>query len=150
MGKVLKDLFLALFNATLILIALCLFLAWQISQTAAQVVDRAADAASQIQPVTVELDALRTEVAGLRSDLETMSDGASDQAAAAAAATQQKLDDLQARIDGIQEKVADLRALPDSVAEAQSGEAGGDPRQTLIALFQMLLSVAQDGADTSG
>jgi hypothetical protein len=60
---------LALLNATLILLALCLWLAWHVLSEARAISGGLAEGLAQVNPVTSELAGLRAEVAGLRADL---------------------------------------------------------------------------------
>ncbi|MGR3803908.1 hypothetical protein [Marinibacterium profundimaris] len=138
--KVIGNLILALLNATLILVALCLWLALQVSHSAERVVDRANEAVAQIHPVTVELQGLQDEVAGLRADLDTMATGASDQAQAAAEAAQARIDQMQAKIDAVEERLADLRTLPDQM----SGGMSSDPRDEMLEMLQLGLRMMQN------
>lgn len=125
MGKVIKDLMLAVLNATLILIALCLFLAWQLAQTTQAVVDRAAQAVDRVAPVQTELAELNSEISGLRADLAEVRDGAGDQLSdgvqAASERLEARIEGLENRIDGIQARLADLDAI--TVPQVQDDQA---------------------------
>ena len=64
MGKVLKDLALALVNATLILVAVCLFLAWQLSRTVEGLLANAAGQLQVVEPLRARMAETRAELAG--------------------------------------------------------------------------------------
>lgn len=118
--KTIKDLLLAALNATLILIAVCLFLFWQISKT----VERSATAFAKnihiLEPVRSDLNALATEVAALRKDLAEIANG-SDARASQIART---LDD---KAKAIQTDIAQVR-----VTLAQAGTKIAEAPEELV------------------
>jgi hypothetical protein len=69
LGRTLWSLVLAVLNATLILLALCLWLGWHVLSEARAISGGLAKGVAQLNPVTAELSGLRAEVAGLRADL---------------------------------------------------------------------------------
>ena len=149
MGKVIKDLLLALLNATLILIALCLFLAWQIAQSAEVMVDRAAQAVERVAPVQAELESLRAEVAGLRSDLDDVRSTAGAQADAAAERLQTRIDELEQTLATAQARLAELRALPATFALPE--DARGQAVLRMIATYlQPVLAEALETPPAQG
>lgn len=68
-GHTLWSLVLAALNATLILLALCLWLGWNVLSEARAISGGLAEGLARLTPVTAELSGLRAEVAGLSSDL---------------------------------------------------------------------------------
>jgi hypothetical protein len=102
--RVLADLGLALLNATLILVALCLFLAWQ---TARQMNDLAGTFAQnliEVEPLRDELRQTRAEIGGLRDDLAGLGSAGgalSDSAEAGIAALQTRVDGMVGRLDAL-------------------------------------------------
>jgi hypothetical protein len=69
LGRTLWSLLLAVLNATLILLALCLWLAWHVVSEARAISGGLTEGLAQMTPVTSELSGLRAEVTGLRADL---------------------------------------------------------------------------------
>ncbi|MCD9147717.1 hypothetical protein [Pseudophaeobacter flagellatus] len=69
MAKVLFDLLKALLNATLLLLALCLFLGWQLSSSVAQVSERLNDISSNLRPLHRQAQALTEEFASLSAEI---------------------------------------------------------------------------------
>ena len=69
MGKTLKDLFLALLNATLILVALCLFLFLMAANKANSLTETFAEHLQIVGPLQESVQTTGTEIAALRSDL---------------------------------------------------------------------------------
>lgn len=72
LSRTLWSLLLAALNATLILLALCLWLAWHVLSQARAVTGGLAQGMARLNPVTTELAGLRAEVTGLRSDLAAL------------------------------------------------------------------------------
>ncbi len=118
MAKTLKDLLLALLNATLILLALCLFLGWKLAQSVDQIRVGFAENLRVAAPLRDQAQGIRGELAALRSDLATLG----SQGTQLNAVTRQqlnaalrrlgdlegKLEDTQARLAGLVEKPEDL------------------------------------------
>ena len=116
--KVIKDLLLAMLNATLILVALCLFLAWQVSNSAGQVAERFAGAIVQISPLKDEAVAIRSEVVGLREDLANLRTLPSNLTASAQTALEDRISALNARVEAIDTRIAELDQIPERAAIA--------------------------------
>ncbi|KIC37614.1 hypothetical protein [Leisingera sp. ANG-M7] len=111
MTKNLFDLAKALLNATLILLALCVFLAWKLMAAAEGVTANAAAIADQVSPLRTAVSGLQEEAAALRSMVQ-------DGTATAASLTR-----LEARLAQVQASLADMRALPRQAA-AEAARAG--------------------------
>ena len=109
--KTLKDLFLALLNATLILVALCLFLGWRMMATVDTVSDRVTASIAELTPLRDEIAGVRAELSGLRADL------AAAPGTVASARLQNRLDGLETRLDGMQARMASLATLPDQLLD---------------------------------
>lgn len=108
LGRSLGNLALALLNATLILAALCLWLAWGALSAAEQVSGQIEEAAQTVLPLRTEIVSLTEEIAATRAELaELRSGGAADRAG------------LEQRIAGVE---AELARLTDAVTEL-----GADP-----------------------
>jgi hypothetical protein len=76
------SLILALLNATLILSAICLWLAWGALSSAERVAVQIGEAAETVLPLRAEIVALTGEITAARSDLAALStEGAGDRAA---------------------------------------------------------------------
>jgi hypothetical protein len=83
LGRTLWSLFLAMLNATLILVALCLWLGWHVLSETRAIADRLADSLTLLTPIKGEIAGLRSDLSGLRGDLA----GLQGQAAGSAALT---------------------------------------------------------------
>lgn len=114
MAKTLKDLLLALLNATLILLALCLFLGWKLAQSVDNIRTGFAENLQLVTPLRDQAQGLRGELAALRSDMVAIraQDDASDPATARQLnAALQRLNGLQ---EGLEKTQARLTGLVDS------------------------------------
>lgn len=132
--KILKDLFLAMLNATLLLIAVCLFLLWQLSKTTEDVAAAFAENLHVLEPVAEEIGGLRGDLAALRTELGTLGDTTGEAAGAKTARIEARLDAFATRLDQVQTRIDNVAAEPErlmSIAvEAASKKAG----QTLLGL----------------
>ncbi|KPA22780.1 hypothetical protein shim_10680 [Shimia sp. SK013] len=115
--KTIKDLLLAMLNATLILVALCLFLLWQVSRSGERIAESFASNLSLLKPMEQRIDETRQEVAGLRSDLAALANGTTELSDAA----KMRLDNAATRLDqamrGIEADVAKLAATPETLTD---------------------------------
>src|SRR6056297_561264 len=95
LGRSFGNLVLALLNATLIIAALCLWLAWGALAAAERVSGQIEAAAQTVLPLRTEIVSLTEEIAAMRADLADLrADGAADRAA------------LEERIAGVQAEIA--------------------------------------------
>jgi hypothetical protein len=122
LGRSARNLILALVNATLILVAMCLWLAWGALSSAERVAAQLGDAAQTVLPLRAEIVTLTGEIAATRTELSTLrSEGAGDRAA------------LERRIAGVEAELARLTAAVT--------ELGADPE----ALIDRAVTSAFDG-----
>ena len=115
--KVLKDLLLALINATLILVAICLFFLWRLSDTAERVVSSFAQNLQIVQPLENKVGELRNEVAELRSDLASISLEGSALTTQATQRLQARADAAQSELEEINASLAKLADTPDRLMQ---------------------------------
>ncbi|RDC72882.1 hypothetical protein DLJ49_09710 [Rhodovulum sp. 12E13] len=110
LARALRALALSLVNATLILLAACLFLAWQVTATVDRVGVRMAEAAAvqvaRLAPLADEIALTRGEIAGLRADLAELGEGADEGAARLGATLGERLAEAEARLDAVSGEVA--------------------------------------------
>jgi hypothetical protein len=113
LGKSVGNLLLALLNATLILAALCLWLAWSALAAAERVSGQIEEAASTVLPLRTEIASLTEEVAAARIELATFrSDGASG-----VATLQQRMAGVEAELASLTDVVAALDANPEALID---------------------------------
>lgn len=110
LGRTIVNLLLALLNATLILVALCLFLAWQLAEEVESVTGQVGQKMTQVESLRSEVSSMTAEMAALRVDL-------SKQNVQADSLTLQKMDALSAKLDRIENGMADTRGKVDAFLE---------------------------------
>ncbi|OUS37154.1 hypothetical protein A9Q94_06670 [Rhodobacterales bacterium 56_14_T64] len=115
MKTLILDLLKAMINATLLLLALCLFLGWKLMGSVQDVTGKVTEAVVQITPVQDRLQDLRHEVAGLRSDIVSRPE----------LAVSSQLDTLDRHLAALQQDLTQLRQLPTEIIQgaAQTGAA---------------------------
>lgn len=128
MAKTLKDLALALLNATLILVALCLFLAWKTSSTVNGMVGEFASQIEIVGPVREDVQAMTTELKGLRADLAEVKTGAASPEVVARLQTRvesmsNRLDRVEGALTGLADKPEEMISL--AVEKMTQGVAEG-------------------------
>ena len=118
MAKTLKDLLLALLNATLILIALCLFLGWKLASTVDGITDRLAEKVQIVAPLKEEVQGVRDELTALRNDLSSLQSGQTATDSATAQKLSQaleQLDTLEGNLQAAQARITELTESPDQL-----------------------------------
>jgi DNA anti-recombination protein RmuC len=115
--KTLKDLLIAMINATLSLVAICLFFLWRLSGTAERVVASFAQNLQIVQPLETKVDGLRSQVANLRADLAEISLDSSAVTAQAAERLQTRANALQLELEGINNSLARLADTPETLMQ---------------------------------
>lgn len=117
MTKTLKDLALALLNATLILIALCLFLAWQTTAAVDAVTENFALTLQRVTPLRDEVKATREEVIGLRQDIANLKSSGSEFNSAAAQGILNRLTVIEAKVEAAQKNITSLADAPEQLID---------------------------------
>ncbi|SFM26893.1 hypothetical protein [Shimia aestuarii] len=111
--KTLKDLLVAMINATLILVALCLFLLWQLSGTAKDIAGQFSENLHIVKPLEGEAQALRAEVAGLRTDLGALAQASGDRSQELRRDVEARLALLDGKLDNLQTSLTRIAVTPD-------------------------------------
>ncbi len=120
MAKTLKDLLLALLNATLILIALCLFLGWKLASTVEDVTSGLSEKLQVVAPLRDEAQGIREQLSGLRSDLARIQeDGLVSNTVVSLrmSNTLDKLETIETKLQTVQTRFAELAESPDQLIE---------------------------------
>lgn len=113
LGQSVGNLVLALLNATLILAAICLWLAWGALSAAERVSGQIEEAAQTVLPLRTEIVSLTEEIAATRSELADLrSEGAADRAALA-----ERIAGVEAELARLTEAVAELGADPEALID---------------------------------
>ncbi|WP_299887314.1 hypothetical protein [uncultured Ruegeria sp.] len=120
MAKTLKDLVLALLNATLVLIALCLFLGWKLASSVDNITTSFSENLKIVTPLREEAQGIRGELAALRSDLAAIPvDGGTLDSATAAriAEALDKLNAVEYKLQSTQARFAEMAESPEMLIE---------------------------------
>ncbi len=112
MLKALKDLFVAMINATLILIILALLLAWKVTSTADQIASNFAASVVSVKPLREDIRGMTTELDAIRTDLKQISTGSGDLASASMQQLETRLEQMQDRVDNAAEAITNLSQAP--------------------------------------
>ncbi len=117
MAKTLKDLLLALLNATLILLAICLFLGWKLAQSVDQIRTGFAENLQVVAPLREEAQGIRGELTALRSDLASLSAGSLLDATMRQQVNTalQRLNNLEGKLEDTQTRLAKLVEEPEDL-----------------------------------
>ncbi|MGV6803738.1 MAG: hypothetical protein ACWA49_05985 [Ruegeria sp.] len=113
MAKTLKDLLLALLNATLILVALCLFLGWKLAQSVENIQDNFRESLHIVQPLRDQAQGIREDLGGLRTELSGLRNRGDDDPE-----TRQKLLLALTRLDQVQSKLESTQSRMKELADS--------------------------------
>lgn len=120
MAKTLKDLVLALLNATLVLIALCLFMGWKLASSVDNITTSFSENLKIVTPLREEAQGIRGELAALRSDLAAIPvDGGTLDSATTARITEalDKLNAVEDKLQFTQARFAEMAESPEMLIE---------------------------------
>ena len=112
MLKVLKDLGLALLNATLILLAVCLFLAWKVVSTADDVASDFAKHLVSIEPLRTELQATTAELTALRQDVAQILAQPKELQSASLQRIETRLEKVESRVNDASNSISKFAQVP--------------------------------------
>ncbi len=119
LGRTLWTLVLALLNATLILLALCLWLGWSLFSTVEHITDDVAEITGTIRPLRAEIRDLTSQIGETRSNLAALREGGEDLQLCAALETQ--LASAEARVAELTDT---LKGIEDDLYPAIEQAAG--------------------------
>ncbi len=115
--RTLGQLALALLNATLVLVALCLFLGLNLTNRIDNLTATFAQNLIEVEPLREELAQTREQIAGLRSDLADMIAQTDTLSAAASARLQGQMTELNARLDAMSAPFEKLSGAPERIID---------------------------------
>lgn len=124
MGKTLKDLLLAMINATLILVALCLVLALMLVSRANSVTETFAENLQIVGPLQENVKTTGAEIAALRADLAELKNQSGNVSSAAMTRIQSRVDAIDIRLSNMQTSMQDLRGAPERLLDQAIQKAG--------------------------
>ncbi|MEM6659548.1 MAG: hypothetical protein AAF496_14675 [Pseudomonadota bacterium] len=137
MAKTLKDLLLALLNATLLLVALCLFLAWQLITAVQDVTSGFSENLQRVAPLREDAQAVQGQLAELRTELAAAKAGANvvdDATAQRLNSALDRLEDLENNLQSAQSRLTDLAASPDVLIDQTLTTAADVVADRIIAI----------------
>ncbi len=112
MLKTLKDLAIAMINATLILLVLCLFLAWKVTNKADALSSQFARNLITVQPLRDDIQAVTNELAALRGDLARIAEQTEGVRPANLARIETRVQKMETQVNGALGAVSDLSQAP--------------------------------------
>jgi len=134
--KTVKDLLLAMINATLILVALCLLLLWQVSKSGERIAESFASGLTVLAPVEQSVDGLRKEVSDLRTDLAELTNGQFILTDAAVSRLEMASARLDRAMTGLEDRMAELAAKPEKLTDYAIDQAASRAATELQTLLQ--------------
>ena len=117
LGRTLWNLFLALLNATLILVALCLWLGWRLADTVQNISTEVTQTVVEARPIREDLSLLTEEVSNLRSDLSKLGESSSGYSSLSLARYEQKLGEFGDQLSGFGQRIDKALSDPDALIE---------------------------------
>lgn len=119
---------LALLNATLILLALCLFLALQLTNRAQEITDSFARNLVSLEPLHNELTEMTSEIGGLRNDLAALRQDGSEMTSEATQRLTARIDTLEGRLDSAAQRIDGLISSPETLIDRAIDRASEEVR----------------------
>ncbi|MEX0339988.1 MAG: hypothetical protein AB3N11_13225 [Arenibacterium sp.] len=121
---VFKDILLALLNATLILIALCLWLAWQLGDTISAATTEFSERVANVKPLRGDVQSMTAQVAALREDVAALRQSSDAPQKVAVNDLLDRLDQIDIRVSGTLDRVDHLVSHPGDLVEIAVERAG--------------------------
>ena len=115
LGSTIKNLVLAMINATLILLALCIWLAWQVSSTINTTATDIAKSFTNAAPLKEEIASMTSELASLRQEIATMQIGCGDNNPESLRSLKTKIDALDQKADAALGAVETIATRPEEL-----------------------------------
>ncbi|NDR59026.1 hypothetical protein [Aliiruegeria sabulilitoris] len=113
--RALRDLAIALINATLILVLLCLILGWKLLDRVDNVAANFARNIVSVEPLRGDVQSMTTEIAALRSDLAAIRENSGQATSEAAQAVATRLESVEARIETVDDRMTAFRERVQSI-----------------------------------
>jgi len=117
LGKTIWNLGLALFNATLILIALCLWFGWQIMKEANALTTSVANSIVSAEPLRDDMTELTDELARLRQDVQSMRFQTEAAQSATLAAIGARVDQANERMTTLSDRINTIVREPEQLID---------------------------------
>ncbi|SDI39612.1 hypothetical protein [Aliiruegeria lutimaris] len=113
--RALRDLAIALINATLILVLLCLILGWRLLDRVDHIATNFARNIVSVEPLRDDVQSMTTEIAALRADLAEVRANSDQATSEAAQAVTARLESFEARLDTVNDRMTAFRERVQSI-----------------------------------
>lgn len=110
--RALRDLAIAMINATLILVLLCLILGLRLTSRVDDVTTHFAESLVSVEPLREDVRSMTGEIAGLRSDLGAIRENSGELTSETARALTARLDQFESRLDGVRDRLQSVEFDP--------------------------------------
>jgi cell division protein FtsX len=117
MLNALKNLIVAMINATLILIVLALFLAWNVTNKADQIASNFARSIVTVQPLREDIQGMTAELAAIRGDIAQISGASEGVRSASLQRIAARLDQMEARAETARLSISELSQAPTKMVD---------------------------------
>ncbi|PCH66143.1 MAG: hypothetical protein COC12_13720 [Rhodobacteraceae bacterium] len=117
MLKILKDIGVAMINATLILIVVALLLAWKVTGTADRIASDFARNLVTIEPLRQDVRGTTDELAALRGDLASLRDQSGDLQSASLQRIETRLAQMETRLEEARTSLTNLSQAPANLVD---------------------------------
>lgn len=129
--ETIRNLFLALLNATLLLLALCLFLALQLSHKTEDIAASFASNLVTLAPLRDEVGAMTAELSGLRGDLQTLREDGRTMTGETADRLDARLDRIGTRLDSAVARIDAVQTAPSQLLDQAIDRVAGQIKQSV-------------------
>lgn len=144
LGRTLWTLFLAVLNATLILLALCLWLGWSLFSTVERITDDVAEITTTVLPVRAEIRDLTTQIGETRGALAALRAGGAEPELCLA--LEERLVAAEARLAALTETLKTVAEDLYPSIEAAAGTAFGNFGSAFATTLLSAIGLAPDAS----
>jgi len=126
LGRTLRNLCLALLNATLILAALCLWLGWRLADTVQNISTEVTRTVAAARPIQSDFQGLTKEVSALRTDIASLRNSSGEPSSFELQKYEKRLGEIDARLTSMGQKLETALRDPDALIETAVGAAADE------------------------
>lgn len=132
--RALGNLFLAMLNATLLLIAVCLLLGVILMGRVNDLSDTLASSLIKVEPLRTEVSATKDEIIGLRSDLNSLRNSGDEVSQAVSARIDARINRIESRIESLTGPLENIAGAPQQLV-ATAAQTMADEAAALVTRF---------------
>ena len=141
-----KDVLFALLNATLILLALCLWLAWQVSDTIKTTTAEFTTSLTGLAPIRANVSDLTAEIAALRNDLTSLQARSDNSVSSELTRLRSDYEALERRLRGVIEPIEALSARPELLVDYAIDRAASKVKDGVATVWQCETATSDTGS----